>query len=228
MMIAVRWAAARWRVKASATTPWRFGSTAAGEAASTSFGNKEEEDQEAWYASEEGGLSFRCTRCGRCCGLEGTRKVHVSDREIEEIARLLGEPETSVREDRVTRTETGHQVLRGKQRGSNRTHLESLHNNNNQTLPPLSRPRGGPTGISLIGASRSSPWPAGARSEPPRSPRRYLFPVHRLSSLLSPAPERAGETLPRGRPMVSPSLTPSTPGGSFSSELFSPHQPDRV
>ena len=55
MMIAVRWAAARWRVKASATTPWRFGSTAAGEAASTSFGNKEE----AWYASEEGGLSFR-------------------------------------------------------------------------------------------------------------------------------------------------------------------------
>ena len=31
MMIAVRWAAARWRVKASATTPWRFGSTAAGE-----------------------------------------------------------------------------------------------------------------------------------------------------------------------------------------------------
>ena len=106
MMIAVRWAAARWRVKASATTPWRFGSTAAGE-----------EDQ-AWYASEEGGLSFRCTRCGRCCGLEGTRKVHVSDREIEEIARLLGEPETSVREDRVTRTETGHQVLRGKQRGT--------------------------------------------------------------------------------------------------------------
>ena len=104
MMIAVRWAAARWRVKASATTPWRFGSTAAGE--------------EAWYASEEGGLSFRCTRCGRCCGLEGTRKVHVSDREIEEIARLLGEPETSVREDRVTRTETGHQVLRGKQRGT--------------------------------------------------------------------------------------------------------------
>ena len=53
MMIAVRWAAARWRVKASATTPWRFGSTAAGEAASTSFGNKEEEDQEDEYEEDE-------------------------------------------------------------------------------------------------------------------------------------------------------------------------------
>ena len=71
--------------------------------------------------------------------------------------------------------------------------LESLHNNNNQTLPPLSRPRGGPTGISLIGAPRSSPWAAGARSEPPRSPRRYLFPVHRLSSLSSPAPKERGK-----------------------------------
>ena len=41
MMIAVRWAAARWRVKASATTPWHFGSTAVGElAASTSFETK--------------------------------------------------------------------------------------------------------------------------------------------------------------------------------------------
>jgi Fe-S-cluster containining protein len=55
--------------------------------------------QAPWYRD---GLRFECTRCGNCCsGTPGT--VHVSDREIEELARHFS---LSIEEFRTVYTRT--------------------------------------------------------------------------------------------------------------------------
>jgi Fe-S-cluster containining protein len=68
---------------------------------------------EPWY---EGGLRFRCTRCGDCCtGPPGY--VWVTDEEVEEIAKFRGEPVEEVRGLYTRPVGTSRRTLREKDNG---------------------------------------------------------------------------------------------------------------
>ena len=71
-----------------------------------------------WY---DDGLNFECTKCGACCKLGDSRTIRVSERELREMAALLGRDLEDLRRERTTMPRQGRAagddarvVLRGK------------------------------------------------------------------------------------------------------------------